>query len=812
MLTILWILLFFAIIGTVAYFRASLVISTAALLAYFLLVTFFSNAGPICLTILWVLFLGIAIPLNVLPLRRFLLTKHILNIYRKTMPGMSRTEREALEAGTVGWDAELFSGKPDWRKYLGYHAPKLSTEEQAFLDGPVEELCRMTNDWDITNNLADLPPHLWSFIKENGFFGMIIPKRYGGKEFSALAHSAVITKLSGRSVSVATTVGVPNSLGPAELLLHYGTEEQKNYYLPRLAKGEEIPCFALTAPEAGSDASAMPDYGIICHGNFEGKDVLGIRLNWDKRYITLAPIATVLGLAFKLYDPDHLMGEKADLGITCALISTKTKGVVIGRRHFPLNAAFLNGPTQGKDVFIPLDWIIGGAKMVGQGWRMLVECLSAGRAISLPSTVLGGAKISAFATGAYARIRRQFGMSIGRFEGVEEALARIGGFTYIADATRVMTVGMVDSGEKPSVLSAISKYHCTELGRRVGNDAMDVHGGKGIQLGPRNYLGRGYEEMPIAITVEGANILTRSMIIFGQGVIRCHPYVYPELKAAKDTDTKRGLINFDKAIFGHFGFIISNKIRTFILALTNGRLTRPPVKTNKKYYQQIERFSAALAFIADISMFVLGGGLKRREKLSARLGDIVSMLYMASAVLKRFENQGCPEEDQPLVDWSCRYLFFTAQQQLEGILANFPNRWIAVALHLTIFPLGKWLHESNDKMGHKVATLLINPTGARQRLAEGAYLTPDKENPVGLMEEALLKIIPSEELQRKLHKARQEGIVKGITFEERVQAGIAANVLTPEEAKQLLEAVKLRKEVCAVDDFTSDELARVPRK
>lgn len=804
-----WIILFLLVAGTLAYFRASLLQWTGAILVYLLLVSFVSHAGPVSISILWILFILVAIPLNILPLRRKLISQPILKFYRQVMPAMSSTEREALEAGTVGWDRELFSGKPDWKLLFSYPVPKLTDKEQAFLDGPVEELCRMTNDWDITHNRADLPPAMWQFIKDKGFFGIIIPKQYGGLEFSALAHSAIITKLASRSVSVCTTVGVPNSLGPAELLLHYGTEEQKNYFLPRLAKGEEIPCFALTGLEVGSDASAMPDFGIVCRGNFEGKEVIGIRLNWHKRYITLAPVCTVLGLAFKLYDPDHLIGNKEDLGITCALIKSNTPGVVIGRRHFPLNAAFLNGPTQGKDVFIPIDWIIGGAKMAGQGWRMLVESLSAGRAISLPSTVMGGSKIAAYATGAYARIRRQFGMPIGRFGGVEEALTRIAGYTYIIDATRTMTVAAVDRGEKPSVLSAISKYHCTELARKVGDNAMDVHGGKGIQLGPRNYIGRGYQETPIGITVEGANILTRSMIIFGQGAIRCHPYVYAEMKAARDSDQKRALVDFDKALFGHLGYTISNMMRSFVLALTMGRLTKIPTSANKKYYQHVVRFSAAFALVSDIAMFVLGGALKRREKLSARLGDVLSMMYLTTAVLKHYEDQGRQEEDLPLVNWACQYLLFTAQHQLDGILRNFPNKWIACWLRILVFPLGRHLKEPNDKLGHEVADLLINITGTRYRLGDGAYLTPDKENPVGLMEEALKQIIPGEDLSRRLRKARRDKQVTGITFEERIQQAVAANIFTPEEGQQLIKVHQLRDEVYAVDDFAPDELGRV---
>lgn len=807
MITFLWIVLFFLVFGTAAYCRLPLLLSSAAFIVYLLAVTFFSSLGVFGLSILWILFLGVLLPLNLLPLRR-LLSKQILAIYQRAMPSMSRTEREALEAGTIGWDSELFSGKPNWNKLFNYAAPKLTAEEQAFLDGPVEELCRMSDDWDITHNRADMPPELWQFIKQQGFFGIIIPKKFGGKEFSAYAHSEIITKLASRSVTVCTTVGVPNSLGPAELLLHYGTETQKNYYLPRLARGEEIPCFALTGPQAGSDASAMPDYGIVCRQTLNGVDTLGIRLNFNKRYITLAPIATVIGLAFKLYDPDHLLGEHEVLGITCALVPRNTPGIMIGRRHFPLNCAFLNGPIHGKDVFISLDSIIGGTDMIGHGWRMLVECLATGRAISLPSTVMGGAKVSVYASGAYARIRRQFGMAIARFEGIEEALTRIAGYTYLVDATRSFTIAAVDAGEKPAVPSAISKYHCTELGRKISNDAMDIHGGKGICLGPRNYLGRGYEEMPIAITVEGANILTRSMIIFGQGAIRCHPYIFSEMQAAKDADKKRGLIAFDKALFGHLGFITSNKIRSLVLAITNGKFVKAPGGKTRYYYQQITRFSAAFALVADTAMLLLGGELKRREKLSARLGDVLSMLYLTSSVLKHYHDQNQPEEDLPIVQWACEYALFNAQQQLDGILKNFPNKWIAASLRILVFPLGMRIAEPNDKLGHEVASLLISPTGARERLSRGAYVTPDKNNPIGLMNQTLELIIATEDLYRRLRKARYDGVVTGVTFAERVQQAVAKNVLTAEEAIQITAAQTARLEVYAVDDFSFEELAR----
>jgi acyl-CoA dehydrogenase len=809
MIVWIWILLGIVLLSTLAYTRVSLKIWIIGLTIYLLIISRFNHTHWLTLSILWALFIIIFTPLAMVPLRRRWISKPILNIFRQQMPTLSHTEREALEAGTVGWDGELFSGKPNWQIFQSYAMPNLSAEEQAFLEGPVANLCSMIDDWDITHNRADMPSELWQYIREQGFWGMIIPKKYGGKEFSALAHSAVVMKIASVSVTVATTVQVPNSLGPAELLLHYGTEQQKDYYLPRLAKGEEIPCFALTGPEAGSDAGAMTDNGIICHGLFEGKEILGMCLNWNKRYITLAPVATVLGLAFKLYDPEHLLSEKTDLGITCALIPVHTAGITIGRRHYPLNCAFQNGPTQGKDVFVPLDWIIGGLKMAGQGWRMLMECLATGRALSLPSTVTGGAKAAVYASGAYARIRKQFGLPIARFEGIEEVLARIGGFAYITEAVRVMTVAAVARGEKPAVLSAISKYETTELSRCIGNDAMDIHGGKGICLGPHNYLGRSYQELPIGITVEGANILTRNMIIFGQGAIRCHPCILAEISAAKDPDEKRGLLTFDRVLFQHLGFIISNKARAFCLGLTQGYLAKTPGGLHKRYYQHLTRLSAAFAFMADISMLCLGANLKRRERLSARLADVLSMLYLASAVLKYFAYQGQHAEDSPFVAWSCEYLFYTVQQQLDGLLRNFPYRWVAAMCRWVIFPLGKRFAPPSDGLGRQIAYLLSSPSGSRQRLSAGIYTSPSAHNPLGKLGEVLEKVIAVEEMEKRLEKAKKSGQVVGVTLEERIRSGVVAQVLTTAEAVQLLDAEAARASVIAVDDFAPEDLGRV---
>jgi acyl-CoA dehydrogenase len=669
-----------AVFFVLAYFQVPILgwtVAGGALLVYLSMVAEFGQTTNI---VLGAAFVIVAALCNIKPLRRLVFSDPILGIYRRILPDMSQTEKEAIDAGTVWWDADLFSGKPDWNKLLAIPAPRLTAEEQAFLDGPCEEVCAMTSDWEVTHERYDLPPQVWQYIKDKGFLGMIIPKKYGGLGFSALAHSAVVLKLSTRSNALSVTVMVPNSLGPAELLLHYGSEEQKNYYLPRLAKGLEVPCFALTSPEAGSDAASIPDYGVVCKGQWQGKEVLGMRVTWDKRYITLGPVATLLGLAFRLYDPDHLLGDREDLGITCALVPTNTPGVNIGRRHLPLNAVFQNGPNSGKDVFMPIDWIIGGKDYAGKGWMMLMGCLAAGRSISLPTSSVGGAKALARITGAYSRVRSQFKTPIGKLEGVEEALGRIAANTYMMDATRIMTAGAVDLGEKPAVISAIAKYHMTERARRVVDDSMDIHGGKGICLGPNNWVGRGYQVIPVGITVEGANILTRTLIIFGQGAIRCHPYVLREMRAAKDLEGSAASIEFDDAFTSHIGHTISNGVRAFVHGITSSRLGQVPrngAPETRHYYRFSSRLAAAFAFLADVSMLAMGGALKRKEKISGRLGDVLSMLYLVSATLKHYEDQGRNREDIPLIRWAVRDALYSAQHAIDQILSNFPVKAVA---------------------------------------------------------------------------------------------------------------------------------------
>lgn len=809
-MALIWIFAFFAVISVLAYNRASLAVWGVALSVFMILLTGLSSFSTIPILVCWSLFLILFLPLFIDSIRLTLLTKPILKWYQKNMPVMSRTEREALTAGTVGFEGELFSGKPDWDRLLKIKKPTLTKEELGFLNGPVEHLCKMIDDWDITHNRVDLPPELWKFIKEEGFFGLIIPKEYGGKAFSAYAHSQILTKIYSRSATVGSTIAVPNSLGPAELLLHYGTPEQKSYYLPRLARGEEVPCFALTGPEAGSDATSMKDTGIVCWGELEEQKILGIRLNFNKRYITLAPVATVIGLAFKMYDPDHLLGEKEELGITCALIPRTMSGISIGRRHFPGGIAFQNGPIRGKDIFIPLDWIIGGASMIGRGWQMLMECLATGRGISLPASATGGSKLCVYGSGAYARVRRQFHIPIGRFEGIEEVLARMGGYCYIIDATRTFTSCVIDQGAKPSVASAITKYHTTELGRVVANDAMDLHGGKGLSLGPSNYLMRFYESIPIAITVEGANILTRCMIIFGQGSLRCHPYVFEEFEAAHIKEPARALTAFDKALRGHISFLMSNLFRTLFFGVTNGRFLSTPNGKLKYYFQQATRFSAAFAFLSDLAILSLGGSLKRKESISARLGDILSYLYLLSATLKHFYDQDKPVEDLPLVNWCCQTCLYVIQQKFDEILKNFPHRGIAFFARGIIFPMGQLMTKPSDKLAHKVAQLLISPTHTRVRLAEGAFTTYTKDNMLSLLDDALIKTIAAEPIEKTIkHAVHDHLMLRDASIVEQANAAFAMQIISQEQLDVVLAAETARRKVIAVDDFSAEELARI---
>jgi acyl-CoA dehydrogenase len=806
--SLIWFALFFSVLIFLAYQRFDLRSSTIGTGVALAIYTALGTGAALWFLLLWVAF-GCMVALNFENFRRTQITAAAFNIYKTMVPELSDTEREALEAGTVGWDGELFTGHPNWNQWLAIPKPKLTDAEQAFLDGPTNQLCKLLDDWQIVHELGDMPPEVWAFIKKHGFFAMIIPVEYGGLGFSANAVAKVLARVVSRSVVAASTIAVPNSLGPAELLVHYGTEEQKQRYLPGLADGTEVPCFALTAPRAGSDAASIPDTGIVCIGEYEGKETLGIRLNWDKRYITLSPVATVIGLAFKLYDPEQLLSEEVDRGITAALIPANTPGVVVGRRHMPLGTPFQNGPTQGKDVFVPVDAIIGGPDKAGQGWRMLMEQLSAGRGISLPAEAQGGAQAAIYATGAYARIRKQFNVSISQFEGVAEVIARMAGNTYIMNSAVSVTCNLIARGEKPSVPSAILKAYCTEIGRTVSNDAMDVQGGKGIMMGPKNYLANTYASIPISITVEGANILTRSLIVFGQGAIRCHPYVLKEMAAAKNPDYSEGLAEFDEYLFKHIGNALGNAARSFVLALTHARHTDVPIEgPTKRYYQHINRYSAAFALAADTAMLVLGGSLKRRESLSGRLADVFAALYLASTVLKHFENQGRQASDLPLVEWACRKLLYQAQEQLHGFLRNFPNRPVAAVLRVMIFPRGRTYFAPADKLGAEIVDLVTHSTPSRERLAGDAYKAQHAGNHLGELQMALEMAEHAAPLEKKIREALKAGLIEGADLPAQIEAALKEGLIIEDEAEQLRHYDKAVMALVAVDDFAPEDFGR----
>lgn len=811
---LLWILVLVVGIAYLAHRRTASLPALGVVAVYLLAMGAWSHAPGWLLVILWVLLAVVAAPLLLPDLRRQYFTKPLFSWFQKVLPPMSETERDAIDAGTVWWDGELFSGRPDWDKLLAYPKVQLTEEEQAFIDGPTEELCAMVSDWEI-GQAMDLPPAAWEHIKTHGFFALIIPKEYGGKGFSAYAHSQVAMKLATRSGDLASTVMVPNSLGPAELLLHYGTDEQRNYYLPRLARGDDIPCFALTGPLAGSDAGAMPDTGVICKGEWQGQETIGLRLNWEKRYITLGPVATLLGLAFKAYDPDHLLGEEEDLGISLALIPTDTPGVEIGRRHLPLGAAFMNGPNSGKDVFIPLSYLIGGQEMLGKGWMMLMNCLSVGRSISLPAVGTGAAKFTSLVTGQYAQVREQFNVPLSAFEGIQEALARIGGNAWLMDSARMLTANAVDQGEKPSVLSAILKYHLTERGRECIGHAMDVHGGKGIIMGPNNYLGRSWQGAPIFITVEGANILSRNLMIFGQGAIRCHPFVLKEMALAGREDKDQALKEFDSLLMQHIGFAVSNAASTLVLNLGIGHFEKAPGnRLSQGYFRALNRQAAAFALLADLSMMLLGGELKRRERLSARLGDVLSHMYLASAALKRYHDLDSPDHLEPLFVWAMEESLGESERALDELLSNFPNKVLGCLIRVIVFPFGRRHTGPSDALDAEVAAVIGRAKGdpTLEELLAGCYRPQSAEDPVGALQHAYDLLNASHPLQKKLHTALKSGQLKPAAGEHAIDAALNAGVLQAAEAQTLRDAEAARRKVIDVDDFSKEELAQAEGK
>jgi acyl-CoA dehydrogenase len=746
--------------------------------------------------------------LAVKSIRDAVLVKPAFGALKGILPSVSDTEQQALDAGTVGWDAELFSGTPDWIKLRAIPPIVLTPEERAFLDGPTEELCRMVDDWQIRHNDREIPESIWRFVAEKGFLGMLISKAHGGLGFSAQAQSLILGKISSRSPDVATIVMVPNSLGPGELIEKYGTLDQKEHYLPRLAKGDEIPCFGLTGPTSGSDAATMRDIGTVVRGIHHGQETIGIRLSWEKRYITLGPKATLLGLAFRLFDPDELLGKGKDIGITLALIPSAHPGVNIGRRHLPSGSAFPNGPNWGEDVFIPMDWVIGGRDMAGQGWRMLMECLSAGRSISLPSSSAAGAKTMLRVTSAYARIRRQFGIPVARMEGIEEPMARLVEHAYVTEAARGATAAMVARGEKPSVISALLKYQSTEKMRDCVNAAMDIHGGRGICDGPANYLQSAYQMVPVAITVEGANILSRSLITFAQGALRSHPYLYAEIQAMQNPDREAGLAAFEKAFLGHVGFAVSNIFGALFHNLTFGWFASAPsgAGATSRWYKQLASQSRNFALVADLTVATLGGGLKTRQKITGRMADTLSELYLLSCVLKRFEDDGRPAADLPVVRMCAENALDRCEEALRGTIDNFPIlpvRWLMRAI---VFPLGGHYRPASDRTTKAAVALVLEPSEARDRLTREIFVSKDPDDPTGILEHTMVKVVAAEEAQRKIERAVRKGEIRRYHGIDWIGEALQKGVVSGTEATLVREVEELTNRVIAVDHFDPEEV------
>jgi acyl-CoA dehydrogenase len=741
------------------------------------------------------------------PFRRQYVIAPAFGMVKKILPPVSPTEREALDAGTIGFDAEIFSGDPDWARLRAVRPMSLTEDERNFLEGPAEELCRMADDWQIRGKSREIPAEVWDFIKRNGFLGMLISKEHGGLGFSAQAQSLILGKIASRSPDVSVCVMVPNSLGPGELIEKFGTDAQKHHFLPRLARGEEVPCFALTGPFAGSDAASMRDIGTVVRGQHDGQDTLGIRLSWDKRYITLAPEATLLGIAFRLFDPDKLLDKGEDLGITLALVPAGHPGVEIGRRHLPCGNAFPNGPTWGEDVFIPLDWIIGGPERVGQGWRMLMSCLAAGRAISLPASSTAAAKSMLRVTTAYARIRKQFGLSIGRMEGIEEPLARMVEAAYLLESGRSVTAAMVSGGDKPSVISALMKYKSTEWARQSVNDAMDIHGGKAICDGPSNYIQAAYQSIPVGITVEGANILTRTLMVFAQGALRSHPWLFKEIEAAQHWDHETGLNAFEKAFEGHVAFAVANVFGAFFHNITFGLFgKRPSTRYMGHWYRQAYRASRNFALVADMSVALLGGGLKTKQRITGRLADALSEVYLVSCMLKRFEDDGEPQEDRAILAYCAQNALTRFYHALGEVIGNFPNPAVAFLMRIAVFPFGNGWRPASDAKAKAVVRPVLEPGAVRDRLTREIYVSRDPDDATGVLEAALVKVIAAEEADRKIERALRDGKIHRFLGKDWLGDAQTQGIITAEEAALLRETEALVAKVIAVDHFDPEEI------
>ena len=803
-----WLLVTITTIVVLAYRSIALRESTISLGILLILYSIMGGPSGFYLVLLWVSF-GLLVSLNIPEIRRNYYSARILKLYRVLLPKISKTEQEAIDSGSIWWDAELFTGNPNWEVLRSNPKPHLTSEEEAFLDGPVNKVCEMIDEWKVIHKDYDLPEEVYDFVKKEGFLSLIIPKKYGGLEFSPLGVASVMAKIGSRSPTLSSIAGVPNSLGPAELLMHYGTEKQREEYLPKLASGELIPCFALTGPYAGSDATSIPDTGVVSKGIFEGEEIIGIKLNFNKRYITLAPIATLIGLAFKLSDPDHLIGETKDYGITCALLPSGLDGLETGRRHIPIGTPFMNGTIIGNDVFIPLDFIIGGIEQAGGGWKMLTDCLSAGRAISLPSGAMSGAKSAVAVTGPYARVREQFGMPIAEFEGILEPLGRIAGRAYIINSSLTTTAMAIGAGQKPSVISAIMKYHTTELARLIGIDAMDIHGGKAVMLGPKNYLSTAHEAAPIGITVEGANIMTRSLIIFGQGAFRCHPFVLKEIEAANIDDETEAIEQFDVHFFNHIGYSVTNAASAFVRGITDKFTDSPVMDETATYYRQINRFSAAFALLTDISMVVMGGSLKRKETISARLGDVLSSLYLASVSLKYYEDTGDKEAELPLVHWTQKTLIAEAQEKIHQTLSNFPNKFIGILIKLIIFPLGRNFCGPTIEETLTIGKLISRKIKTRENLINGIYLQEEPTNHYAQMNKALELYESCHPIKSEMHTAKKKGLIKGNNFDDLLDSAVNESVISKEQAGLLKEYNLICDDIINVDDFSQEEVDQI---
>ncbi len=800
MLFILSVIILFLSLWAVFFFQLPRIIGAISIIVVSVLVALLS---PFSLLIGIPLIL-ISIVVCVDGLRMAIITKPAYKALANAMPSMSVTEREALDAGTSWWEKELFMGAPDWSQFDQYPYPTLSEEEQSFLDHEVEQLCSMLNEWEIHHHQKDLPEEVWAFIKAKGFLGLIIPKEYGGKQFSSFAQSRIMSKIASRSLTTAVSCMVPNSLGPGELLLHYGTDEQKNRYLPGLAIGEEIPCFGLTSPEAGSDAGAIPDTGVVCYGEFEGKNVIGLKMNFSKRWITLAPVATVIGLAFKLYDPEGLLGDasKKEYGITCALLPATHEGVKIGARHNP-GSPFMNGTVEGKDVFIPIDWIIGGAENAGKGWRMLMECLSVGRGISLPALSTAAGEMCYLTVGAFAKVRQQFKISVGKFEGVQEVSSDIASDTYLLEAFRYMVTCGLNQGGKPAVMTAMAKYYATETMRKVVNHSMDIVGGRAIQMGPRNFLALMYQAIPVSITVEGANILTRSLMIFGQGSMRCHPYLFDELQLLQSDDKSAALNEFNEILYKHLGYTFNRTARSFAYGFTGGnsQASQKSDDFTRPYYKVINRLSANFALVADMCLGVLAGDIKRKEMLSGRLADIHSSLFISTAILNFYEHGQRSEAEQLQAELALDKTLYTAQEAFYGLLENFPMRSAAVLVKLICFPFGKPLQKPSDELKLKVGEIFMQENAFRDQLKKHVFYTTEPDDVTGRMESTFLMLLGIEELWDKFKRAESKDKFKGLTFEEHIADALDQQFISQEEAKKLLEYNAKRFDSMLTDVF-----------